>query len=74
MDEIWGCVKHVGIPYDTIMKMPIQNRRYFIQRHNEEQDKISKEVNGNKNTTSFFGENVNGFSKNIQNSPLQGRT
>ena len=74
MDEIWGCVKHVGIPYDTVMRMPIHNRRYFILRHNDEQEKISSSLDKNKGSTQFFGENVNSFSRNIQNSPLNGRT
>ena len=37
-DEIWGCVKYVGIPYDTVMRMPIHVRKYFIRKHNEEQE------------------------------------
>lgn len=73
LDEIWGCVKYVGIPYDTIMSMPIQNRRYFIQRHNHEQDKLAKEMGGPENGASFYGEEVNGFARNVQNSPLNGR-
>ena len=34
MDEIWGCFKYVGIPIETIYKMPTKNRKYFIQLHN----------------------------------------
>lgn len=46
MDEIWGCFKYVGIPYDSIWKMPLRTRRYFIQRHNES---VKKEMEAMKN-------------------------
>lgn len=71
MDEIWGCVKHVGIPYDTVMRMPIHNRRYFIMRHNEEQERLAGNVNGTKKTSSYYGEEVNSFTKNMQSGPKQ---
>ena len=66
-------MKHVGIPYDTVMRMPIHNRRYFIMRHNDEQERLSGELDRNKSKIQFFGESVNSFSKNMQNDPLSGR-
>ena len=35
MDELWGCFKYVGIPFESLWKMPVRTRRYFIHRHNE---------------------------------------
>ncbi len=34
-DEIWGCVKYIGIPYDTLLDMPIQDRKVWIMKHNK---------------------------------------
>ena len=35
LDEIYGCFKYIGIPIDTVMNMPVQNRKYFISRINK---------------------------------------
>ena len=35
-EEIWGCFKYVGIPLDTIMNMPIADRKFFITMHNRD--------------------------------------
>lgn len=42
-DEIYGCFKHIGIPIETVYNMPIQDRRYFISKHNAEQQKYKEE-------------------------------
>ena len=62
------------IPLETVMKMPIQDRRYFIQKHNEEQEGIRQRYN--KNTGKVYdGESLNEFAKleqeNIKN--MKGR-
>jgi hypothetical protein len=57
-DEIWGCVKYVGLPYDTIMKMPIHVRKYFIRKHNEEEGKASS---SNSTTRHISGEALNKY-------------
>ena len=55
-DEIWGMFKHIGIPMETIMSMPIQDRRYYIQKHNYEQENHTNPenqgINGNLNKVS----------------------
>ena len=65
MDEIWGCFKHVGMPWDMIMKLPIQDRRAFIQKHNREQEMINNEIegNGSSNVRTYEGEMINTFAK-----------
>lgn len=40
-DEIYGCFKYIGIPIETVYNMPIQDRKYFIQKHNSEQEEAS---------------------------------
>ena len=42
-DEIYGCFKYIGIPIETVYHMPVQDRRYFIMRHNAEQEHLMQE-------------------------------
>ena len=75
MDEIWGCFKHVGMPWDMIMKLPIQDRRAFIQKHNREQEMINNEIEGNKssNGSRFYeGESINTFARMEQSNKRKG--
>lgn len=65
MDEIWGCFKYVGMPYDMIMKLPIQDRREFIHKHNLEQERIDKEYASDtgENVRTYEGESINQFAR-----------
>ena len=47
-DEIWGCFKYIGIPMETLKKMPTKDRKYYIQRHNADIDKEKGNTNLNK--------------------------
>lgn len=53
---------------ETVMKLPIQDRRYYIQRHNEEQDGLRKKYEKEKNgkTKTYDGEALNAFARNEQ--------
>jgi hypothetical protein len=33
-EELWGCFKYIGIPMDTLMNMPIADRKFYIMLHN----------------------------------------
>lgn len=44
MEEIWGCVKYIGIPYDTVIKMTVRQRKEWIRRHNAEQNRLEKDM------------------------------
>ena len=59
-DEIWGMFKHIGIPIETVMSMPIQDRRYYIQKHNYEQ-----EANSAAKTEKLFKTNKSNIAKNF---------
>ena len=74
MDEIWGCFKHVGMSWDMIMKLPIQDRRALIQKHNREQEAINNEVEGNNspNNRTYEGEMINTFAKMEQSNKRKG--
>ena len=64
-DEIWGVFRHIGIPIETVMAMPIQDRRYFIQKHNMEQEGIKDSARGNTQGNVYNGD-LNAFAKTEQ--------
>lgn len=66
-DELWGCFKYIGMPWDMIMSLPIQDRRYFIQKHNAEQDALSSQNSNKGNVRTYEGSAINAFAKNEQN-------
>lgn len=70
MEELWGCVKYIGLPWDMVMSLPIQDRKYFIQKHNyetEEANKASAPTKEKRNQ--YSGEMVNKFVKQFQKNP-----
>lgn len=48
-----------------IMRLPIQDRRSLIHKHNLEQEEISKEMEGegNSNVRTYEGESLNTFAQ-----------
>lgn len=65
-DEIWGCFKYIGIPMEEIMRMPIQDRKYYILKHNEEQGKLRSSADAGNNTTRVYGESLNRYADMAQ--------
>ena len=74
MDELWGCFKHVGMSWDMVMKLPIQDRRALIHKHNLEQEEINREYEGDSssNTRYYEGESINTFAQMEQNNLRRG--
>ena len=75
MDAVWGCFKHVGMSGDMIMKLPIQDRRALIQKHNREQEEINAEfdnTDGNGGSRYYEGEMINTFAKMEQSNMRKG--
>ena len=62
LDEIYGCFKYIGIPIDTLMNMPIQNRKYFISRHNHDIEEMDKKYNNNNSITAT-GESTKNYTQ-----------
>lgn len=71
---MWGCFKHVGMSWDMIMKLPIQDRRALIHKHNFEQDELNKEYTGenNPNNRYYEGDSINTFAKMEQSNMKKG--
>lgn len=60
------------LPMETVMKLPIQDRRYFIQKHNEEQKNLRASYERNTGThKTYDGDALNEYAKleqtNIKN-------
>lgn len=77
MDELWGCFKHVGMSWDMVMKLPIQDRRTLIHKHNMEQEEINREYDaitgeGGSNSRYYEGETINTFAQMEQNNMRRG--
>jgi hypothetical protein len=75
MDELWGCFKHVGMSWDMIMKLPIQDRRNLIYKHNIEQEENNKENGNNQSggsTRYYEGESINTFARMEQSNMRKG--
>lgn len=57
------------LPMETVMKLPIQDRRYFIHKHNEEQRNIRSELERNSGThKASDGDTLNEYARLEQNS------
>ena len=74
MDEEWGCFKHVGMSWEMIMRLPIQDRRALIQKHNREQEMINDETNGEYNASNrkYEGEALNTYARLEQSNQKRG--
>ena len=59
------------LPMETVMKLPIQDRRYFIQKHNEEQQGIRSRYEAKDGNKLQDGESINYYARleqqNIKN-------
>jgi hypothetical protein len=51
------------IPMETVMKLPIQDRRYFIQKHNEEQDGLRSSYEKSRGGRVVDGDAINAYAK-----------
>ena len=63
-EEIWGCVNIIKLPYDTVMNMPVHDRKVWISRHNYDGElrrtQESERMNGGSSVT---GEAINSFAE-----------
>ena len=59
------------LPMETVMKLPVQDRRYFIQKHNNEQEGIREKLEKKNGSKTYDGESINEYAKleqeNIKN-------
>ena len=69
LNEIWGCVKYIKLPYDTVMNMPVYARKQWIQKYNAEMEEIEQMRNNQpKNGHSVVsGSMLNSYAKQHMN-------
>ena len=73
-EEIWGCFKYIGLPMDTIMNMPIQDRKYYIMKHNADEEELRRDIEGDGGDShTIEGESLNTYAKITQEDPLMRR-
>lgn len=57
-DELYGCFKYIGIPFDVLDRMPVRDRKFYIAKHNG----ITEEENSkNRNENTINGELINAY-------------
>ena len=44
-EELWGCFKYIGIPMETLMNMPISDRKFYIMLHNRTEGNDTPDYN-----------------------------
>lgn len=71
-EEIWGCFKYIGLPMETIMSLPIQDRKFYIIKHNEAMEMENRQMRaaekGNSHESTISGEALNAYAyREIQN-------
>ena len=69
-DELYGCFKYIGIPFDILNKMPIRDRKFYIAKHNR---KIVDEKKKNTNNSRIDGEMINKFTDYSQLSDINSK-
>lgn len=62
-EELWGCFKHIGIPFDELYRMPVRDRKFFIMKHNQEMEKRENMMNHNGKSRTIDNELINQYAK-----------
>lgn len=57
---------------DEIMRMPVSDRKFYIQKHNMEQEELKKELEGPSSggSTTIAGESINTYAELAQKNKL----
>ena len=53
------------------MNMPIQDRKYYIMKHNADEEELKQEIEGGGEMHTIEGEALNTYAKITQNDPLR---
>ena len=57
---------------EEIMKMPVSDRKFYIQKHNIEQEQLKREMEGpNTGSSVIQGEGINTYAELAQTNKLQ---
>jgi hypothetical protein len=50
-DELFACHMYVKIPFETLEKMPIMDRKYYIHKYNEYMEARNSAMEGSTSTS-----------------------
>lgn len=68
-EELYGCFKYIGIPFDILDKMPTRDRKFYIAKHNGIVEAENAEHNGN----SINGEMLDAYTDLYQQNEMNAR-
>jgi repressor of nif and glnA expression len=68
-DELFGCFKHIGIPFQVLEKMPVRDRKFYIAKHNGIIEAEEMKEKGN----TIDGEMINKYTDMSQLSDINSR-
>ena len=63
-EELWGCFKYIKIPFETLYRMPVRERKFYIQKHNESAKEENARMKGNG--TNRTEADINGYASTVQ--------
>ena len=69
-DELYGCFKYIGIPFDILNKMPIRDRKFYIAKHN---GSVEDEKRKEQGDSRIDGEMINKFTDYSQLNDINSR-
>lgn len=69
-EELYGCFKYIGIPFDILEKMPIRDRKFYIAKHNGIVEEENKKYNKDSHVS---GEMINKFTDMSQLSDINAK-
>ena len=55
-EELFDCFKHIGIPFDTLYKMSIRDRKFYIMKYNkliEQQNEAANHTTSTEDISRF---------------------
>lgn len=57
---------------ETVMNLPIQDRKYYIMKHNADEEQLKREIEGGDGDShTIEGEALNTYAKITQEDPLR---
>lgn len=68
-EELYGCFKYIGIPFDILDKMPTRDRKFYIAKHNG----IVEEENAREKGNNINGEALDAYTDLAQSNETNAR-
>ncbi len=70
-EELFGCFKHIKIPFDELLRMPTRDRKFYILKHNEAVEEERREYENMQKGGSTRTEAIDAYTdidqKNLKN-------